>query len=355
MNFLSVNTVNPEILTAFTRQLAILLRAGVPLLRSLDVLAKQEKTPAFRRIIQGLAAQVRSGDSLSECLAQHPRVFDRLYMSMVRAGETGGVLDVVLSRLALFREKNQRVRRQIQTAMVYPVLVMTIAAVIVVLLILFVVPKFEIIYSDLLHGTSLPLLTRIVVYVSLLFQKHFLVAAGLLIALWAAVKFAGASHAGARFFDLMRLRLPVVGALVVKIAVARFSRTFGTLLDSGVPILDALIVTRDVVGNRVIMEAVDVVHDRVRDGETVTAPLERTGIFPALMTSMIDVGEETGELGRMLGLIADSYEEDVDHALGSLTSIIEPVMILLLALVVGTIVIALFLPIIDIIQRLGAG
>ena len=215
--------------------------------------------------------------------------------------------------------------------------------------------KFEIIYSDLLHGTSLPLLTRIVIYVSLLFQKHFLVAAGILLALWAAVKFTVASHAGARFFDLMRLRLPVVGALVVKIAVARFSRTFGTLLDSGVPILDALAITRNVVGNRVIMEAIDVVYDSVRDGETVTAPLERTNIFPALMTSMIDVGEETGELARMLGLIADSYEEDVDHALGSLTSIIEPVMILLLALVAGTIVIALFLPIIDIIQRLGAG
>ena len=276
------HTVSPEILTAFTRQLAILLRAGVPLLRSLDVLAKQEKTPAFRRIIQSLAAQVRSGDSLSEGLAKYPRVFDRLYMSMVRAGEAGGVIDVVLSRLALFREKNQRVRRQIQAAMVYPVLVMAVAAVIVVLLILFVVPKFEIIYSDLLHGTSLPLLTRIVIYVSLLFQKHFLVAAGILLALWAAVKFTVASHAGARFFDLMRLRLPVVGALVVKIAVARFSRTFGTLLDSGVPILDALAITRNVVGNRVIMEAIDVVYDSVRDGETVTAPLERTNIFPAL-------------------------------------------------------------------------
>ena len=276
------HTVSPEILTAFTRQLAILLRAGVPLLRSLDVLAKQEKTPAFRRIIQSLAAQVRSGDSLSEGLAKYPRVFDRLYMSMVRAGEAGGVIDVVLSRLALFREKNQRVRRQIQAAMVYPVLVMAVATVIVVLLILFVVPKFEIIYSDLLHGTSLPLLTRIVIYVSLLFQKHFLVAAGILLALWAAVKFTVASHAGARFFDLMRLRLPVVGALVVKIAVARFSRTFGTLLDSGVPILDALAITRNVVGNRVIMEAIDVVYDSVRDGETVTAPLERTNIFPAL-------------------------------------------------------------------------
>ena len=253
------HTVSPEILTAFTRQLAILLRAGVPLLRSLDVLAKQEKTPAFRRIIQSLAAQVRSGDSLSEGLAKYPRVFDRLYMSMVRAGEAGGVIDVVLSRLALFREKNQRVRRQIQAAMVYPVLVMAVVAAIVVLLILFVVTKFEIIYSDLLHGTSLPLLTRIVIYVSLLFQKHFLVAAGILLALWAAVKFTVASHAGARFFDLMRLRLPVVGALVVKIAVARFSRTFGTLLDSGVPILDALAITRNVVGNRVIMEAIDVV------------------------------------------------------------------------------------------------
>ncbi len=347
--------VSPDSLTAFTRQLAILLRAGVPLLRSLDVLAKQEKTPAFRRIIQGLAAQVRSGDSLSEGLAQYPRVFDRLYMSMVRAGETGGVLDVVLARLAFFREKSRRIHRQIQSAMVYPVLVMTVAAVIVVLLILFVVPKFEIIYSDLLHGASLPLLTRIVVDVSLFVQRHFLVTAGILIALWAGVKFAGATHAGARFFDSIRLRLPIVGALVCKIAVARFSRTFGTLLDSGVPILESLIVTRDVVGNRVIMEAVDVVHDGVRDGETVTAPLERTRIFPALMASMIDVGEETGELARMLGLIADSYEEDVDHTLGSLTSIIEPVMILLLALVVGTIVIALFLPIIDIIQRLGAG
>ena len=355
MQIFPVKTISEQGLTAFTRQLAVLLSAGVPIVRSREVLARQHKVKAFRNVIMGLSGQVRSGDSLLQGLAHYPHVFDRLYLSMIRSGESAGVIDIVLSRLALFREKNLWIRRQIQTAMFYPILVMSVAVVIVTLLVVFVVPKFEIIYSDLLRGASLPLLTRIVVDVSLFSQRNFLIIAVLIIALWVVVKIVKTGESGMRFIDSLKLRLPYIGALVAEISVARFSRTLGTLLDSGVPILEALNVTRDVVGNRVIMEAVNVVHDAVRDGETVTAPMVRTGVFPDLVTSMIDVGEETGELTRMLGMIADSYEKDVDHALASMISIIEPVMILLLAIVVGTIVIALFLPIIGIIQHLGAG
>lgn len=347
--------INQEGLTVFTRQLATLLQAGLPLLRSLEVMIRQERRPAFRNVLISLADNVRSGNNLSDGLAQHPKVFDRLYINMVRAGEAGGVLDVVLSRLASFMEKSLKTRKKVKSAMVYPIVVIVVAVTIVVLLMVFIVPQFQEIFQNMLKGKPMPLLTQWVMAFSKVLQQHFLVSLGVLIALIFGIRFVLATRGGKRAWDKMVLKLPKFGDLARKANISRFTRTFGTLMSSDVPILQAITITRDIIGNTVIEEALDRVHDRVRDGEPLATPLEQQNVFPTMVTSMIDVGEETGELPDMLNRIADNYDEDVDNAVSSITSIIEPIMIVMLALIVGVIVIALFLPIVEIIQTLSQG
>lgn len=348
--------IGEEDLTIFTRQLATLLQAGLPLLRSLEVMIRQEKNARFRDILTQIADNVRSGNNLSDGLAQHPRVFEPIYINMIRAGEAGGVLDVVLSRLARFMEKNLKTKKKVKSAMIYPIVVITVAVVIVAMLLIFIVPRFQKIFEDLLGGAQLPALTQIVINFSNFITPDSWTGAGILVAVIIALiygfKFAVKSGPGARAVDWLALNTPKIGDLASKAAVSRFTRTFGTLLSSGVPILQALQITRDIIGNAVLSDALDKVHDRVRDGEPLAAPLEQQRVFPTMVTSMIDVGEETGELPEMLNRIADNYDEDVDNAVNSITSIIEPIMIVMLALIVGTIVIALFLPIIEIIKQL---
>jgi type IV pilus assembly protein PilC len=344
--------IGPKGLMVFTRQLAVLTQSGLPLLRSLEVLSRQEKNPGFKWVIERLAEDIRSGSTFSEGLHAHANVFNRLFVNMVKAGEAGGVLDVVLSRLARFMEKAERIKSRLRTAMVYPVIVMIVTVVIVGLLMVYVVPKFEEIYRARLRGAQLPALTRTVLFAANMLKNHFLwtaLGAGALgFVLWTAKR----TEAGARAIDWLAFRLPAVGGLVRRAAIARFSRTLGTLLSSGVPILQALQITRDTAGNSLLAGAIDYVHDRVKEGEGVAGPLEQTEIFPPMVTSMIDVGEETGELFEMLNRIADTYDEEVDNAVAGLTSLLEPIMIVFLAGVVGTIVIALFLPIKDLIERL---
>lgn len=347
--------INQEGLTVFTRQIATLLQAGLPLLRSLEVMIRQEKNQAFKNILTGLADNVRSGNNLSDGLAQYPKTFDRLFVNMVKAGEAGGILDVVLSRLATFQEKSLRTKKKIKSAMVYPVIVIFVALTIVVGLLLFVVPRFQSIFEDMLRGQSMPALTQFIIDVSEYGQQNWFIILPALVVLYIGYRIAMGTPTGAGIRDWLILNLPKIKELASKAAISRFARTFGTLLSSGVPILQALQITRDVVGNTIIMRALDRVHDRVRDGEPLATPLEQQKIFPTMVTSMIDVGEETGELAEMLNRIADNYDEDVDNAVNSITSIIEPIMIVFLAVVVGTIVIALFLPIVGIIQGLTAG
>lgn len=347
--------VNQEGLTIFTRQLATLLQAGLPLLRSLEVMIRQEKNEKFKAVISELADNVRSGSNFSDGLAQHPRIFDRLYVNMVKAGEAGGVLDVVLSRLANFMEKSLKTKKKVQSAMIYPVVVLVFALGIVALLMVVVVPKFQQIFEDMLgEGSSLPALTEFVIGISDFVQEQILLTIILLVLFFVGVKLALKTKQGTYVFDWLKLNTPKFGDLGSKAAISRFTRTFGTLLSSGVPILQALTITRDIIGNTIIMGALDEVHDRVRDGETLSTPLEQTGVFPTMVTSMIDVGEETGELPEMLNRIADNYDEDLDNAVAGITSLIEPLMIIFLAVVVGTIVIALFMPIIEIITQLSA-
>ncbi len=336
----------------FTRQLSTLLRAGMPLLRGLEVVARQERNRAFRRIIEALADDIRSGGTLSDAMARHPGVFDRLYVNMIKAGEAGGVLDVVLDRLAKFQEKSLQLRGKVKAAMVYPLIVMTVAVLILAGLLVFVVPKFQQIFADLLKGAPLPPLTQAVLAVSDVVRTHYVVALGVLVGAVFLFRFFRRTPAGGRLVDTALLRMPAFGDLILKSLVARFARTLGTLLSSGVPILQAITVTRDTTGNARLAEALDQVHDAVKQGETVAAPLQAAAVFPGMVTSLIDVGEHTGQLPEMLNKVADIYDEEVDTAVAGLSSLIEPILIVFLAVVVGTIVIALFLPIVRIVQLL---
>ena len=347
--------INMKGLAVFTRQLATLVKAGMPILRSLEVLARQEKRLAFKAVVEDIGETIRSGGNFSDGLAAHERVFDRLYVNMVKAGEAGGVLDTVLERLAVFMEKAQRISGKVKSAMVYPIIIVCVAFLIVGVLMVFVIPKFQDIFSGLLKGKSVPALTQALMDLSNLFKGYrSLYVLGGAIVLFFGLKIFRRTKFGARTLDWLMINMPVFGELFLKAAIARFTRTFGTLLASGVPILQALIITRDTSGNVHVANAINVVHDRVKEGDNVAKPLESTHIFPGMVTSMIEVGEETGALPDMLVRIADSYDEDVDNAVAGLTSIIEPIMIVFMAVIVGTIVVALFLPMISIIQNMGA-
>jgi type II secretion system protein F len=345
-------TVKPRVLMIFTRQLATLIDAGLPLLRALTVLAKQERDKVLAKTITNLSDSVQGGSTFSEGLAQHPRVFNDLYVNMVRAGELGGVLELVLTRLAEFQEKAQKIKNKVKSAMVYPIIVMFLAIAILSFLLVFIVPKFEMIFQDMLGDKPLPGITRFVIAVSNAVKEHWMIIGGLVVLLVFAVKFAGRTAKGRAVIDRLKLRTPLFGDLLRKTAISRFARTLGTLVTSGVPILQALNITRETAGNMVIAAAITKVHDAVKEGESIVQPLESSGAFPPMVVSMIDVGEETGQLPEMLLKIAEVYDDEVDNSVAGLTSMLEPIMIVFLALVVGTIVIALFMPLISIISGL---
>jgi type IV pilus assembly protein PilC len=345
-------TVKPKVLMIFTRQLATLIDAGLPLLRGLNVLSKQERDAVLKTTIHKLADSVQGGSTFSEGLAQHPRLFNDLYVNMVKAGELGGVLEVVLERLAEFQEKAQKIKNKIVAAMVYPLIVMVLALAIMTFLLVFIVPRFEAIFHDMLGDRPLPAITVFVISVSRFMQERWTILLGVAAGLMVAYKIAARSRAGRTLLDRVKLRAPLFGDLIRKTAISRFSRTLGTLVTSGVPILQALNITRETAGNRVIARAISQVHDSVKEGESIALPLETSGAFPPMVVSMIDVGEETGQLPEMLLKIAEVYDDEVDSSVAALTSLLEPVMIVFLALVVGTIVVALFMPLISIISGL---
>ena len=346
--------INQEGLTVFTRQLSTLLQAGLPLVRAIDVMAKQEKRAAFKEILINLADNVRSGNPFSEGLLQSPKVFNNLYVNMVRAGESGGVLDIVLERLAVFMEKSLRAKKKVKAAMVYPIVVMTVAIFIVMLLMYFVVPRFQTVFRDMLKGAALPRLTQFVIDVSSFIANNIIFITGLIAIIIVGFLLFKKSAKGGTLLDLIYLKIPKFGDLLTKSIIARFTRTFGTLMSSGVAILQALNISKDILQNQVYSKALMKIHNNVRDGEPLAKSLDREKVFPSMVTSMVEVGEETGDIPEMMNRIADNYDEDVDNAIDSITSIIEPVMIVLLALIVGTIVIALFLPIIEVIKNITA-
>ena len=345
-------TVKSKTLMIFTRQLATLIEAGLPLLRGLTVLAKQERDPVLKRTINQLADSVQGGNTFSESLAQHPKIFNKLYINMVKAGELGGVLELVLNRLAEFQEKAQKVANKVKSAMAYPLIVLVIAVLIMWFLLVFIVPKFEQIFKDMLGNKPLPELTQIVIGISKAIQENFFSIIGTVVGLFIAYQIFARSAAGRVMLDRLKLHVPMLGDLLRKSGISRFTRTLGTLVESGVPILQALNITKDTAGNAVLSDAIMKVHDAVKEGESIVAPLEASGVFPPLVISMIDVGEETGQLPNMLLKIADVFDDEVDNAVAGLTAMLEPLMIVVLALVVGSIVIALFMPLISIIQQM---
>ena len=345
--------VKPKVLTTFTRQLATLVDAGLPLLRGLRVLERQEKNPNLKKIIDDLSLAIEGGSTFSEGLAQHPKVFNRLYVNMVKAGELGGVLEVVLNRLSEFMEKAQKIRGKVKAAMFYPCAVMFVAVTILTILMVFVIPKFELVFKDMLEGQSLPAFTDFVLSVSRAIAGHFVVALISIVSFFIALKLFTRTRFGRRLFDRLKLNFPILGPVISKVAISRFTRTLGTLVSSGVPILQALTIVKETSGNVIVGEAVSAVHESVKEGETITAPLEASNVFPPMVVSMVDVGEQTGALPEMLMKIADNYDDEVDNAVSAMTSLLEPVMIVFLAVVVGSIVIALFLPLISLIDQLG--
>jgi len=346
--------VKSKVLCTFTRQLATLVQAGLPLLRGLRVLQKQERSANLKGILGELAVSIEGGSTFSEALAQHPRVFNRLFVNMVKAGEIGGVLEVVLKRLSEFMEKAQKIKGKVIAAMFYPCAVMVVATAIMGVLMVVVIPKFKEIFEGTLgNGQELPGFTTFVLGISEAIKDHIgrtmLEVLSVVVVFNVFIRF----KFGRKLWDKFKLIVPVLGPVISKVAISRFTRTLGTLVSSGVPILQALTIVKETSGNVIIGNAVSAVHESVKEGETITAPLEASGVFPPMVISMVDVGEQTGALPEMLLKIADNYDEEVDNAVAAMTSLLEPIMIVFLAVIVGSIVIAMFLPLIDLMNRVG--
>ena len=347
--------IKTKVLTQFTRQLATLVNAGLPLMRGLEVLKRQMRDPQMLEALGGISDNIAAGGTFSESLTQYPKIFDKLYVNMVKAGEAGGVLEVVLSRLAEFAEKSEKIKNKVKGAMIYPIVVLIAAVGITAFLLVAVIPKFQQVFNDMLGGAALPAVTEFVIDASEFVQNNGLMIAVGAFALFVLMKIVAKTEKGAFFFDALKLKMPVIGTLAQRSAVSKFTRTLGTLLASGVPILQSLVITRDTTGNRVLTKAIQDVHDAVKEGESMTQPLGQCKVFPPMVVSMVEVGEETGALADMLTRIANTYDDEVDNAVAGMTAAIEPALIIVLAVVVGTIVIAMFLPMVKIIGTVSGG
>ncbi len=343
--------VKPEEMVIFTRQFSTMIDAGLPLVQCLRILERQSVNPAFKKIIRECRMSVEGGTTYAEALRKHPKVFDNLYVNMVEAGETGGILDIILHRLAGYMEKAQKLKREIKGAMFYPVSIVLVSIVITIFLLVFVIPKFASVFSDM--GQELPGLTQMVINLSDMMKRYLPFGAPVLIALGIGGKKYYDTDKGRRIFDKLILKLPVLGELVQKVSVAKFTRTLGTLLSSGVSIIDALEITAKTAGNKVVEESVLDVIDNIKAGETIAGPLSQKKVFPPMVVQMIEIGENTGAVDIMLNKIADFYDEEVDAAVAALTSLLEPIIMVVLGAVIGGLVIAMFLPIFNIASLAG--
>jgi type IV pilus assembly protein PilC len=334
----------------FTRQFSVMIDAGLPLVQCLDILGSQEGDRNFAAVILSTRSDVEGGASLADAMRKHPKTFDPLFTNMVAAGEAGGILDTILKRLATYIEKAVKLKGQVKSAMIYPVAVIVIAALVVGVILWKVIPTFAQLFEGL--GAELPLPTRVVIWLSESLVSYFPIAIGAFVAFGWAFRTYYRTDGGQRVVDGSLLRLPILGDILRKIAVARFCRTLATLISSGVPILDGLEITARTSGNSVIEDAVMVTRKSIERGETIAVPLRETSVFPPMVVQMIGVGETTGALDTMLAKIADFYEEEVDTAVAGLLTLLEPVMIAFLGVIVGGIVIAMYLPIFDLISKL---
>jgi len=344
--------VKPVQVTLFTRQLSTLQDAGLPIVQSLQILTDMQRPGAFRGILGQVTEDVQGGTMLSDAMARHPKVWDKLYTNLVKAGEAAGALDVILRRLSEFREKAQKLKKKIIGALIYPIAVLTIATAILTFIMVFIVPKFEQIFRDL--NIRLPALTTLLITMSSFIASFWWIILIALVFGIVGIKIFRGTESGGAIVDRVALKVPVLGNVVKKGSVARFTRTLGTLVTSGVGFLDALDITKSATPNIVVRNAIQDVRDSVKEGETINEPLRRSGVFDDIVVNMIKVGEETGELDKMLIKIADNYDEEVDSAVAAMMALLEPALIIFMGVAVGFIVIALFLPLISIIEQLNA-
>jgi type IV pilus assembly protein PilC len=340
-------------LTQFTRQMSVLQDAGLPILRSLRILEGQTKSGVLKNALQDIIEDVEGGSTLSEAMEKHPKAFDRLYVHTVRAGEAGGVLDQILRKLAEFMEKAMALRRRIVGAMVYPAMVISIAMIILLAIMKWIVPRFIDIFQKFKIEGGLPAPTKGLIFFSHVVSAYWYLLLLTPVLIYAILRLVRASAAGRYMLDWIKMNIPIVGSIVNRTAIAKFARTLGTLIASGVPILEALNITRETVGNAVVARALGQVHDSIREGESIAGPLRQSGIVDPIVVNMVDVGEETGELDKMLVKVADTYDEEVDHLVGSLVNAMEPIMIVFLGGTIGSIVIALFMPLVELIKQVG--
>jgi type IV pilus assembly protein PilC len=332
----------------FTRQFATMINSGLPLVQSLDILGEQTENPGLRKTIQDVLYDVESGHTLADAMGKHPKIFTELFVNMVAAGEAGGILDTILLRLATFLEKNDALVRKIKGAMVYPAVIFSVAGGAIVILLIFVIPTFQTMFAS--AGIPLPLPTRIVIGMSAFLQGYWWACGAGVVAVIVGIRQFYATPFGQLFIDRLMLSLPILGDMQRKAAVARFTRTLGTLVSSGVSILEGLEITAKTAGNRVIHDAVMGSRASIAGGETIAGPLKESGVFPPMVVQMINVGEQTGGLDEMLTKIADFYDEEVDAAVETLLSAMEPIMIVVLGVVVGGMIVAMYLPIFDMIN-----
>jgi len=348
-----IGGISGKDLLVFTRQFATMIDAGLPLVQCLDILGTQMDNPTFRKVIFAIKAKVESGSTFADALKDHPRAFDELYVQLCQAGEVGGILDTILNRLATYKEKSEKLKRKVRGAMIYPAIVLTVAVGVTAVLLLRVTPVFAKMFAD--FGQALPAPTQFVVDLSAFLQAYFFVMVGIGIGIVAAVVLTYRNPAGRRAIDRTLLKLPLFGPVIRKVAVARFTRTLGTMISSGVPILDALDVTAKTAGNRIIEEGIYYVRTKISEGKNIAGPLLETKVFPPMVVQMIGVGEATGAMDAMLNKIADFYDDEVDTAIAGLTSLIEPVMMVFLGVVVGGFLIAMYLPIFNIAGAVQGG
>ncbi|HEY4719074.1 MAG TPA: type II secretion system F family protein [Candidatus Methylomirabilis sp.] len=338
-------------LAVVTRQLATMIDAGLPLVQCLDILAQQQEKKGFKKTLHQIREDVEGGATFSAALKKHPKVFSTLYTNMVEAGEAGGILDTILNRLAAYIEKAMTLKKRVKTAMFYPSTIITVAIVVVVFLLIYVIPTFQQLFAG--FGATLPLPTVIVLEASRIVRQYLLVMVAAAVALVVGLRLYYRTPGGRRTIDSLLLKAPIIGTLIRKVAVAKFTRTLGTLVSSGVAILEGLDITARTAGNKVVEEAVLKARTTIAQGKTISEPLLASGVFPLMVTQMISVGEQTGALDRMLNKIADFYDEEVDVAVAGLTSLLEPLLVIFLGVIIGGVVIAMYLPIFKLITVVG--
>jgi type IV pilus assembly protein PilC len=340
-------------LVVFTRQFATMIDSGLPLVQCLDILSAQQENSTFKDILVKVKENVESGSTFADALAKHPKAFDQLYVNLVAAGEVGGILDTILNRLAAYIEKAMKLRKQVKGAMVYPITIMSIAVVVVGVILVFVIPTFAKMFAD--FGGELPLPTRMVIAISNFLTKYILVIIAAMVGIKMAISKYYATPGGKKAIDRFALNAPIAGPLIRKVSVAKFTRTLGTMISSGVPIMDGLEIVAKTAGNKIVEESIYKVRQSISEGKSIAEPLAESGVFPPMVVQMISVGEATGAMDAMLTKIADFYDDEVDDAVGAMTSMMEPLLMVFLGTTVGGLVIAMYLPIFKLAGAVGGG